>query len=263
MNKVKIDDVEIAYQDIGFGDPLVFLHAFPLNQKMWDAQLSELSLSHRIITFDWRGFGESSSGTKDSSMPVFADDLAGLLDHLEIENANICGLSMGGYVALSFFRQYPDRIMSLILCDTKATADTDDGKRARYELADSVRREGPSALTSMMIPKLLGSTSLQNNPEVVKLVQEIIEQSQPEGVARALIGMAARIDSTDLLEKISKPTMIIVGKEDILTPPDEAIKMSKSIASSQLNVIKGAGHLPNMERPEDFNQCLNNFLQKI
>lgn len=151
MKKIKVNDVELAYRDEGSGEPIVFLHAFPLNQGMWDEQVAAIAPNHRIITLDWRGFGESGMSSTHSSMAVFADDLAGLLDLLGIEKATICGLSMGGYAAFAFYRKFAERVNALILCDTRAAADTDEGKRGRYEMAELARTKGASAIGEKMI----------------------------------------------------------------------------------------------------------------
>lgn len=142
MKKIKVNDVEVAYRDEGPGQPIVFLHAFPLDQSMWDEQFTEFASNHRVITLDWRGFGKSDMSSIHSSMPVFADDLAGLLNFLAIEKATICGLSMGGYAAFAFYRNYAERVNAVILCDTRAAADNDEGKRGRYEMAELARTNG-------------------------------------------------------------------------------------------------------------------------
>lgn len=263
MNKLKINNVELAYRDEGTGQPIVFLHAFPLNQTMWDNQVAEFQATNRIITFDWPGFGISGLRSGNNGLTGFADDLASLLDELKIQSATICGLSMGGYSAFAFYRKHVDRVNALILCDTRATEDTDEGKKARYETAELARQRGASALVETMTPKLLGESTLKTKPQIVAKVQEMIETAHPEGIAQALIGMAQRPDSTDLLARITCPTLIIVGKEDKLTPPNDAEKMNQAIAFSQLQVIENAGHLPNLEEPESFNQALGNFLKQL
>lgn len=226
MKKIKINDAELAYRDEGSGQPIVFLHAFPLNQTMWDEQVAEFSSTHRVVTLDWRGFGASGLGAEKSSLTVFADDLAGLLDYLEIKSATVCGLSMGGYAAFAFYRKHAERVNALILCDTRATADTEEGKQARYEMAELARNSGASAMVEPMTPRLLGETTLQTIPHIIERVKKMIEAAQPEGIAQALIGMAHRNDSMDLLPKITCPTLIVVGNEDKLTPPDDAEKMA-------------------------------------
>jgi len=263
MKKVVINDVELAYADNGYGQPIVFLHAFPLNQNMWKDQVTDLNPSYRVITFDWRGFGESSLGRAKPSISVFADDLAKLLDHLEIEDVTICGLSMGGYAAFAFFRQYPNRVKALILCDTKAGSDTEEIKQGRYETAKTIHKKGISVLVDTMVPRLLGETTIKSRPQITECIREMIKTAQPEGVAQALTAMAERKDSSDLLPQITCPTMIIVGDEDKLTPPSEADKMSRAIGSSQLAVIRNAGHLPNIEQPVIFDRIVDDFMSRL
>lgn len=263
MNKIKINDMEIAYRDEGQGQPVVFLHAFPLNQSMWDEQVAAFSETHRTITLDWPGFGDSGLSSADSTMPNFADVVAGLLDQLGIGAATICGLSMGGYAALAFFRKYPARVASLILCDTRAVTDTEEGKRGRFETAELVRNKGASAIVELMIPKLLGDTTRNTQPHIAERVRTMIEAANPEGIAKALIGMAGRDDSTGLLAGINCPTLVVVGEEDTLTPPSESEKMNAAIPGSQLAVIPNAGHLANLEATAEFNRIVGEFLKQL
>ncbi len=263
MKRVTVNGVEMACRDEGSGNPLVFLHAFPLNQTMWDDQVTALRTDHRVITFDWRGFGESALGAETTSMSLFADDLAGLLNELGIERTTICGLSMGGYVAFAFYRKFTDRVSALILSDTRANTDTDEGKRARYEMAELVRKSGPSALVESMTTRLIGSTTFENSQRVVERLQRIIESNSAEGIAQALIGMAERDNSSDLLGRINFPTMVIVGSEDKLTPPSEVERMSNAIGNAKFKVIPGAGHLPNIEQPAEFNRAITKFLNEL
>jgi pimeloyl-ACP methyl ester carboxylesterase len=263
MKKIKINGAELAYRDAGSGNPIVFLHAFPLNQTMWDDQVPDLASNHRVISFDWRGFGNSSLGDGISTMDTFADDLAGLLNGLSIDQAVICGLSMGGYAAFAFYRKYSGKVSALILADTKPQADTEEGRQGRYEMAELARREGASTLVETMIPRLIGETTLRNNPEVGERLKKMIESAQPEGIAQALIAMAGRKDSTEMLSGITCRTLIIVGKEDKLTPPSDAERMEQAIKGSSIKIIQNAGHLPNIEQKESFNQAVSLFLSKL
>lgn len=261
MNKITAGGVQLAYRDVGAGEPIIFLHAFPLNQTMWDEQVTALSRNYRVITFDWRGFGASETGEAEVTMNVFADDLAALLDQLKIERAAICGLSMGGYAAFAFYRKYTHRVKALILADTRASADTEEGRQGRYEMAELARKSGAAALVEPMTPKLLGATNLQTKPALVERVQQMIRAAQAEGVAQALLGMAQRDDATDLLAQITCPTLVIVGSEDKLTPLSDAEKMSQTIPNAQLEVLTTAGHLSNLEQSETFNRLVAHFLQ--
>lgn len=264
MKKATINNVSLCFRDIGDGMPVVFLHAFPLNQSLWDDQAAVFSDSFRIITFDWRGFGESSlSEDVPSSMDVFADDVAGLLDHLGIDRAVICGISMGGYAALGLLRRYPEIISALALVDSRAKADTDEARQNRLTMARVAREEGTKAIADAMLPKLLGKKTIETKPDVVSRVRAMIEANGGEGVARALLGMAERPDSTSLLEKIECATLVVVGEDDVLTLPSEAEAMAKAIPGAALEIIPGAGHLSNLEQPHEFNRILRFFLSSL
>jgi pimeloyl-ACP methyl ester carboxylesterase len=263
MKRIKVHDVELACRDEGWGAPLILLHAFPLTQRMWDEQVMEFAARQRVVTFDWRGFGLSTLGDGSSTMEVFADDLAGLMDALAIEQATVCGLSMGGYAAFAFYRKYAERVAALILADTRAGTDTEEGKRGRYEMAELARRSGPSALVEKMLPKLLGPTTQQTKPQIVERVQAMIDGNNAEGIARALFGMAERADSTELLPRISCPALVIVGSEDGITPLSEAEKMSQAIPNARLVKIESSGHLSNLEQPDEFNRAVAGFLKEM
>lgn len=261
MKKIKVNDVDLAYRDEGAGEAIVFLHAFALTQRMWDEQVEAFATKCRVITFDWRGFGESTLGEQNTSMDVFADDLAGLLDALQIECATICGLSMGGYAAFAFYRKYGSRVASLILADTRAGNDTEEAKLARYKMAERVRREGLSFLPDEVLSKWLAPSTISNRPRVVEQVRSMIINNQPAGVVSAQTAMAERLDSTPLLAQIRCPTLVIVGEQDSLTPLSEAEKICTAIPAAHLKVINDSGHLSNIEQPEFFNQAIVAFLE--
>jgi 3-oxoadipate enol-lactonase len=256
--------------EVGVGDPLLFLHAFPLNQSMWDPQFSYFSNSRRVITLDWPGFGQSSLAETEEDgqgLDPYARSVIRLLDHLEIERATICGLSMGGYAALALYRLSPDRVASLILCDTRATGDSAEARAGRYETMERLSRridEGIEPLISSMVPRLLGDSTLSSNPGLRMKIEDMIRGNRAEGVIRGLRALAERPDSTDLLPLIGNremgETLIIVGNEDKLTPPSEMRLMSAAISRSKFVIIEGAGHLPNLEQSEKFNHTLADFL---
>ena len=255
---------------VGHAEPLVFLHAFPLDQSMWDPQFDFFSRSRRVITLDWPGLGQSSLSelaAPGAGLEPYAQRLLRLLDHLEIERAGICGLSMGGYAALALFRLAPDRVGSLILCDTRATADPAEVKQGRYETVERLGRLGVEAIEGLvktMTPRLLGETTLTGSPYLVGKIEKMIRQNGPAGIARALTALAERPDSSDLLAAIGNRengrTLLVVGNEDMLTPPSEMELLSKAISGSTFVIIEGAGHLPNLEQSRLFNKALGEFL---
>lgn len=255
----QVNDISLAFNDLGTGLPLVFLHAFPLNRTMWADQEKALSTQFRVITIDLRGHGESDAPLWHYSLDQAADDVCGLMDHLSIRQPILVGLSMGGYIALAFYRQYAERVKGLVLADTRAQADTEDGKRARFEMAQLAYTQGAGAIAEIMIPKLLSPATIQTRLELVQRVRTMIEGNQLSGIAGDLMAMAERPDSQPLLTQISCPAQIIVGELDLPTPPSDAKLMADRIPDARLAVIPGAGHLSNLEQPELFNEAIRSF----
>ena len=260
MLKAVINEIQLGYSDEGQGTPLVFLHAFPLSSLMWQPQIHVLKNSYRVITVDLRGHGESDSLLWNFTLDDYAKDVIGLLDHLNIAQAVFIGLSMGGYILLSLYRNFPDRVKAIVLADTRAQADSQEGKAGRQTMAQLARKEGPSAIAEVMLPKLLAPSTLQQHPDIVNQIRTMILQTPTEGIIVDLMAMAARPDSTALLSQITCPTLIIVGKDDVATPVAESHYIGKRVAGSTLVTIPGAGHLSNFEQPGAFNQGLQNFL---
>ncbi len=227
--KARIGGVEIEYEATGAGPALLLLHAFPLGLFMWEPQAEALAATHRVVRFDARGFGGSAAGNGPLTMEAIADDGAALLDHLGIERATVAGCSMGGYAALAFVRRHPQRLTGLVLQDTRAGADTVEAKANRATLAAKVRAEGPGAAVEAFLPKLLGETTHRERPELAARLRERILATSPQGIANALHGLAARADSRETLPTIAVPTLVLVGAEDVLTPPSEATTMAAAI----------------------------------
>ena len=254
-----INGITLAYGDTGSGLPIVFLHAFPLNRTMWAEQEAALSSHHRVITIDLRGHGESDAPLWHYSLDQAADDVCALLDHLLIRQALFVGLSMGGYILLAFYRKYTDRVKGMVLADTKAQADTPEGKAGRFQMAQIAYKQGPSAIADIMIPKLLSPATVQSRPELVHHVRTMIEGNQISGIAGDLMAMAERPDSVPLLKQIACPTQIIVGELDQATPPADATLMAEQIPHARLAVIPNAAHLANLEQPEAFTRLIEEF----
>ena len=263
MSFIHVDDIQLAYTDTGLGLPVVLLHGYPFNRTLWNEQVSALSNGYRVITPDLRGLGESESRPGAATMNRMAQDVAALLDRLEISRAVIGGLSMGGYVALAFYKQFPSRVRALILADTRAQADTEEGKLRRHQQAQKALAEGMAGIADAMLPKLLTPETVSKRPEVVKRVRDMMLKTKPEGAAGALLGMAEREDLTSLLSQITCPALILVGQEDPITPVQDSEKMHREIAGSRLVVIENASHVSNVERTEQFNEELTRFLNLL
>jgi 3-oxoadipate enol-lactonase len=263
MEIIRVRNIEIAYDELGHGLPIVLLHGFPLNRSMWQKQAEALSSKYRVILPDLRGHGETSIGEGPIKIDEMARDVAAILDQLNIDRVTIGGLSMGGYVALAFYRQFPLRVRALILADTRPQADSEEGRKNREQMADRVMKEGMTALAEAQIPKLFAASSLKDKPEIVEQVRSMILSTKPKAAAATLKGLAIRQDHTSFLANILPPTLIIVGEEDAITPVADAELMHKEIRGSHLEVIKRAGHVSNLEQPADFNQALLNFLTSL
>jgi 3-oxoadipate enol-lactonase len=261
--KARIRGTELAYDVRGSGPALLLLHAFPLGLAQWDDQARALSGAFQVVRFDARGFGGSPPGDGLLTMERIADDAAGLLDHLQLGAATVCGVSMGGYAAFAFARNHPTRLRGLVLADTKASADGEQARRVRAEQADKVRKEGTAAIVDAVLPKLLGKTSHEQRPQVVARVRDLILANPPRGITDALAGLAARADSTPTLRQLRVPTLIVCGEEDAITPPAESEAMQAAIPDSRLELIPKAGHLANLEDPDAFNRALEAFLRRV
>ena len=261
--KANINSVDIAYDDHGAGIPVLFLHAFPLNRSMWTA-LSNALLNegrYRLVALDWRGFGESSPPDGVSTMELLADDVASLMDTLGIRQAVLCSLSMGGYVAFAFLRKYPQRVQGLILADTRSGADTDEAKANRESVALLALSQGAGAIADLQVPKLLSDYTRRHHPSVEQSVRQMIGTATPQGIAAASRGMALRADSSDLLASIACPTLVVVGEQDVLTPPAVAREYAAGIAGCRLAVIGDAGHLSCLEQEGAFLGVVREFLE--
>ncbi len=252
--------IELAYDDVGRGEALVLLHGFPFDRSMWREQSEVLSAGCRVIAPDLRGLGETPLGDAAATMDEMAEDVAALLDALGVERVVLGGLSMGGYVAFEFFRRFPRRVRALVLADTRPQADNEEGRRTREENARKVLRDGMQPLVDSMLPKLLSATTRENRGDVVGRVRSMMLAARPEGAAAALRGMAERRDQTELLTRIEVPTLIVVGVEDTITPTSDAEEMAAKIGGSRLVRVEGAAHLSNVERPEEFNRALADFV---
>lgn len=262
MVKAVIKEVTVGYTDQGNGTPLVFIHAFPLSKTMWQPQVDALKDTHRVITIDLGGHGESDIVVWNDTLDDYAKDVIHLLDHLVIAQAVFVGLSMGGYTLFSIYRNYANRVQAMVLADTRAQADSEEGKAGRHSMAQVAFSDGAPAIADLMLPKLLASSTIEHHPEIVELVRQMILQTSTAGIVVDLVAMTARPDSTDLLPTITCPTLVIVGEDDQATPVAESQYIAQGIPGSTFVTIPQAGHLSNFEQPAAFNQALKSFLEK-
>ena len=259
---VRVNGIDLSYDEAGSGMPVLWLHPFPLAAAYWRPQLHALHGRARCIAPDLRGFGASEMSTP-VTIDQYADDAAVLLDVLGISRAVVAGLSMGGYVAFALWRRHRARVAGLLLADTRAGADTPEVVERRRALIALARREGSDAVAELQLPSLVGKTTRERHPEIVAQLRAIIAAAPAAGIVGAAEAMIARPDSTPTLATIDVPTTIVVGDEDVPTPPKEARAMHAAIAGSRVEVIAGAGHASSFERPAAFNHVVSELLDVV
>jgi pimeloyl-ACP methyl ester carboxylesterase len=248
----------------GSGRPrgtLVLLHAFPLNARMWEPQLTLADHGWRVLAPHYRGMDGAIQDPPAASIDDYAGDVIDLLDSLHIEDAVIGGLSLGGYVAFALFRHAPRYVRGIVLADTRSQADPPEAAEGRTRLLSAVREKGPSAAADEMVPRLLGETTRAKRPDVVERVRALILSNPAAAIAGAITAIMTRPDSTPLLASIHCPTLIVVGEQDTLTPPAMSRDMQRGIPGSELVVVPEAGHLSSLEQPSAFNAALAAFLE--
>jgi pimeloyl-ACP methyl ester carboxylesterase len=249
----------LAYHDQGAGKPLVLLHGFPLDWRIFEKQTEALSKQFRVITPDLPGFGQSKSD-KPFTIASLADDVHELLKPLDALPCALGGLSMGGYVALAFAKKYPTDLTELILIDTRSEGDSEEGKASRNKMIELVRKEGSKPIAEQMLPKMFAPDILKGADQRVRDLMEIMQHCPPKTIENALVAMREREDYSSILASIAAPTLIIVGEHDSITPPKMAQAMHEAIPNSRLVQIPGAGHLSTMEKPDEVTRAISAFL---
>ena len=262
--KINLNDTVINYTEHGIpkGLPVIFIQGFPFSLEMWEPQIQSLLNNIRAITYDVRGHGSSDVGDGQYTIELFVDDLIALLDHLVIEKAVLCGLSMGGYIALRAVERHPERISGLVLCDTKSESDTNEAKIKRTAALKTVKTKGSQAFAEDFVKAVFWEKTFENNPDTVEFIKKIICMNSSHGICGTLLALASRTDTTSVLSTINVSTCIIVGEHDKLTPPSTAQTMQRIIPGSELHVLSNAGHISNLENTEEFNEKLFTFLKK-
>ena len=260
----EVNNTTISYKDVGKGDvPIVFLHGFPFDKSMWKGQIDRLKDSNRVIAIDLRGFGKSTDEKSPLSMDLFGDDLIAFLDKLNIDKAIICGLSMGGYVALNVIQRFPERFTALVLCDTQCIADSPEVREKRNETIEQINQEGADAFKEKFITSVFHPDSLVNKTELVDSLRNIVFANSKEIITAGLKALAERSETCSTLEKIRVPTLIICGRQDEVTPLAQSELMHERIRGSILKIIDNAGHVSNLEQPDEFNKHLAEFVNSL
>ncbi|MGC8775380.1 MAG: alpha/beta fold hydrolase [Chlorobaculum sp.] len=247
----------------GDADNVLLLHAFPVSSQMWEPQLAPLAESgYRVIAPAVYGF-ESTPSRPGWSMDDYAHDLARLVEALGWKSATIVGLSMGGYQAMAFYRLYPELTKSLVLCDTRANADTPQAFSVRQEFRKAVMEKGSEEAAARMVPNFFAKETYASNQQLVEKTRKSIVRQTPEDISEAMRAIAEREDSTEMLTEITCPTLIMNGMEDTATPPEIAATMHALIPGSKLELIPSAGHLSNLDQPAMFNGILLEHLRNL
>ena len=258
-----INGVQLHYTEQGSGRPVLLVHGFPLDSRMWEAQAPALaSANWRVIAPDLRGFGRSQSDSP-FTLESLADELHRFAEAVGAIPFVLIGLSMGGYVSLAYAKKYLAGLRGLVLVDSKAEADTPEGKEARAKMIDLVRKDGSKAVAEQMMPKMLAKDAADQRPQTAQALRRIMEACPPKTIEHALAAMRDRPDRSGELSAISVPTLVIVGDSDAITPPAAAESMVNKIPGAQLVVIRGAGHMSPMEQPEQVNRAIRAFLDEL
>ena len=256
--------MELNYREAGQGDPVILIHGFPFNNSLWDAQLADVPDGWRFIAPDLRGFGESHDRSAEPfSMDTLADDVVELMQKLDIDQAVICGQSMGGYVTLALHARHPDRVRALAFVATRANADSEQARKNRQDLAARARQEGVQPVIDSMLPKLLAGQSKIKNPGIEDKVRWMMEGTSPESMARGLEAMANRQDYTAKLAGIDVSTLVGRGELDELRPANDMEFIARTVRGARHEVVALTGHLPNVEAPDVFNKIFAHFLKTL
>lgn len=256
--------VRLAYEDVGAGHSLLFIHGHPFNRTMWYSQVQSLRWKYRAICPDLRGYGQSSVPAETvTTLETMTGDLARLLDHLSVERVCVIGLSMGGQLAMEFARAYPERTAGAVFAATFPQAETPEGVELRNRTADRILADGIAVVGTEMLPKLLGRCSLKNQPSVAATVYGMICSTNAAGAAAAVRGRALRRDYRDSLKAYRFPCLIVVGTDDAYTTVENAQAMQKMIPQSRLGIFEDIGHMPNLEDEDRFNRLLHEFLPAL
>jgi len=261
---ITVNKLTVCYDDRGKGKvPLIFIHGFPFDKSSWHYQMDHFMDIHRVIAYDLRGFGKSIEGEEKFSIGMFADDLVGFMDALQIPKAIICGLSMGGYIALNAVSRYAGRFEALVLCDTQCAADSDEAKENRNKsIAQLENNEIHEFMTGFIKAAFCTESMNKKQEEAVQVKQTILSTSRTTLIS-TLHAMAERWETCSILGEIRVPALILCGRLDTLISPAQSGYLHDHIKNSEFHFIEKSGHLPNIENPEEFNRLLQGFLSGL
>lgn len=259
--EIRVGDIEVSYNDVGDknSQAIIFIHGFPFDKNMWNPQLEELGKHFRCIAYDLSGYGHTTA-RKHFSIEQFADDLDRFMHLMQIEKAAICGLSMGGYIALRAVAKYPERFSHLMLCNTQCIADSEEGRQKRFNTIRQIESEGLNLFAENFVKNIFTEKSQEQKKEIVTAIRSTILNSEPDSITGTLKALAERTETCSLLSAIHVPVLIICGREDKITPLAQSEFLHSNIHGSQLAVIDDASHVSNLEQPQVFNSAIMKFL---
>jgi len=258
-----VNGTTVCFDDWGQGDmPIIFIHGFPFDKSCWQPQMSVLRAHYRVITYDIRGFGKSSISLEIPDMDTYADDLIQFMDHMGIQKAIVCGLSMGGYILLNAVHRFQERFQAIILCDTQCNSDTAEIKEKRNDAIAQVMGGRLNEFADQFMSKVFNADLVKEESILFARVKQIILGTSPETIIGALNALKNRKDMCGEMHIITVPALIICGEQDKLTPMIKSEALQKGIANAELYPISGSGHLSNMEQSEYFNQGIMAFIDK-
>jgi len=262
--RLNVNNLTVSYNDSGSNEApvIIFIHGFPFTKSMWEGQVEALKDHYRLIAYDVRGHGDTDAGNEDFTIELFVNDLLSLMDALKLDKVTLCGLSMGGYIALNAVENYPKRFDALILSDTQCTADTPEAKEKRMKAIESIRESGVEKYAEESIKNLFAPTSFTAKPKEIATIKEMIVNTPEQSLSKTLLALSRRKETCSKLHEIKIPTLILVGNEDKITPPAAAQLIHEKIQHSRLKIIEHAGHLANLENPAEFNSQLKKFLHR-
>lgn len=266
--QVSVGELQLACHTAGQGTPLLLIHGFPLDHQMWSPQIEALSEACQVIAPDLRGYGGSNMADTDAAegvdMATYAEDLIAVLDELRVEEPVIlCGFSMGGYILWQLALRYPERVKALILCDTRAIADSAEASAGRLKMADSIADTGVEPVVEGLTPKLLAADTMASRPEIVEQVKAMIRAATPHAIASSQRGMARRDDVHDRLSSLEWPSLVLVGAEDVISPAEEMRGIAETMPNAEFREIAGAGHMTVLEQPRTVNEALLKFVSSV
>ena len=259
----RVNGVTMAYTDQGEGPALLLLHGHAYDRTMWDRQVEVFSgRGLRVIAPDLRGFGASEITEGIVYTEEFADDVAGLLDHLGVREAVVVGFSMAGQIAMELLHRHPGRVRALVINDTVPEAEDTAGRRRRHVAADEILASGMAEYGRNVLSRMIAERNVRAQPDAAARVLAMLQGASATGAAAAMRGRAERRDFTELLRGLRIPVLVVVGSDDAFDG-GAGRRMAELTPGAELVVVAGAGHTPNIERPEAYDAALGAFLDGL